>query len=190
VAAQPSFKSEIAEYRRALGRVDSDTEGLLMVAVLDRWEDHGSVETLWRKITAIHPGPPAQSFIGWLLDTRIMCERLREVVEKSPEVVAKVRAQAEKDWKTGSFEAAAWKRRKAENFVERADQELGRKKGDAPRQRFMRLASEMFIQNCGRPLDDVVASLTDIAFGDPVTTDAVRDARRSPKRRRDIQPPK
>jgi hypothetical protein len=48
----------------------------------------------------------------------------------------------------------------------------------------------MVMQNCGQLLDDVVASLTEIAFGNVTDRHAVRDARRSTKRRRDIRTPK
>ncbi|MCA1414467.1 hypothetical protein I6F30_25425 [Bradyrhizobium sp. NBAIM20] len=190
MAPRPSFKNEISDFRRALEPVGNDSERLLMLEVLDRWRDHPEAESLWEKISANQPSPPPRAFVAWLLDARTTSERVQQTVQAAPGVIAKARAVSNKDWKSGKFEQAALKARAAENFQNLADQVLGHKKSQAPRQRFMRLASEMFELNCGQPLDDVVASLTEIAFGGSVSAEVVRDARRSAKRHRDIRTPK
>ncbi|MHC4043557.1 hypothetical protein [Bradyrhizobium sp. 23AC] len=190
MAPRPSFKNEISDFRRALEPAGNDSELQLIVEVLDRWQEHPEVERLWEKISATQPAPPPRAFIAWLLDARTTSERVQRVVQAAPGVIAKARAVSNKDWKSGKFEEAALKARAAENFQKLADQVLGHKKSRAPRQRFMRLASEMFELNCGQPRDEIVASLTEIAFGDSVSAEVVRDARRSPKRHRDIRGPK
>lgn len=190
MAPRHSFKNEIAEYRRELGPGENDREILLMLAVLDRWQEHPDADTIWRKISAAVPGLSAQSFIGGVLHVREMCDRLRHVLEESPALVAAVRNSAAKDDAADQYEVAAVKRRGAKLLLEDTDRLVGRKKDGAHRQEFMRMTSRMVLENCGQYLDDVVASLTEIAFGDTTDGRAVRDARRSPKRRRDIHTPK
>ena len=190
MALQRSFKKELAEYRNVLGPVGNDREGLLMVAVLDRWSKHPDVEVIWSKITATVPNLSAQSFIGGVLDAREMCDQERQVLEGLPALVDAARTSAAKDDDADKFEIAAAKRRMAKNLTDRADQLAGRKKESAPRQEFMRMASKMVMDNCGELLDDVVASLTEIAFGKVTDRRAVRDARQAPKRRGDIRTPK
>lgn len=190
MAPRPSFKNEIAEYRRALGPSQNNRETLLMHAVLDRWQEHPAADTIWRKISAAVPDLSAQSFIGGVLHVREICDRLRQVLEESPALVAKARVSASKDDNVDQYEVAAWKRRGTKILLDDADRLVGRKKDGAPRQHFMRMTSSMVMENCGQQLDDVVASLTEIAFGDITDGRAVRDARRSAERRRDIRPPK
>jgi hypothetical protein len=65
--------------------------------------------------------------------------------------------------------------------LEDHDVGVSRKDQNGSRERvmFMRDTTELFIRICGRPLDDVVAALTDIAFpGHETTLDQVRSARR------------
>jgi hypothetical protein len=63
------------------------------------------------------------------------------------------------------------------------DAVLGRKKAGAPRKRFMKMVRDAFMANCGRPLNSVVAVLTEIAFGPCTTVSAVRGTQRATKRR-------
>lgn len=189
MAPRPSFRNEIAEYRRELGLGKNDREILLMRAVLDRWEEHPEADIIWRKISATVPNLSAQSFIGGVLHVREMCDRLRHVLEESPALATRARRSAEKDDDADRYEVAAWKRRGAKILLDDADRLVGRKKDGASRQHFMRMTSQMVMENCGQYFDDVVASLTEIAFGGTIDGRAVRDARRAAKRR-DIRTPK
>ncbi|KJC59874.1 hypothetical protein UP10_14310 [Bradyrhizobium sp. LTSPM299] len=190
MAPRGSFKNELAEYRRSLGPIGDDRQELLMVAVLDRWQEHTDVELIWVKITGAVPDLSAQSFIGGVLHVREQCDRLRHVLEKPPGLVADARTSAAKDDDADEYEVAALKRRMAKQMLDRANRLVGHKKVSAPRQQFMRETSRMVELNCGKHLDEVVAALTEIAFDSTTDIKAVRDARRAPKRRRDIRTPK
>ncbi|HEV2156348.1 hypothetical protein [Bradyrhizobium sp.] len=190
MAPQQLFKQEIEAYRRELGPSEDDREILLMHAILDRWQEHPDADKIWKKVSTTVPGLSAQSFIGGVLHVCEMSDRLRHVLEESPALVARARRSAEKDDDADQYEIAAWKRRGAKTLLDDADRLVGRKKEGSHRQEFMRMTSRMVMENCGQYLDDVVASLTEIAFGDTTDGRAVRDARRSAERRRDIRPSK
>jgi hypothetical protein len=189
-APSPSFKSEITAYRRTVLDGAPPSKGRdLVSAVLDRWQEHPDTERIWNDINggsvANKTAPvPALLFIAWLVRTRMEYERLANVIAKTSDVYLAVRQQAERDWKAGHVWDAAQKRTLVEKHAKDMDAALGRKKTGAPKQHFMRLLRDMFIENCGKPLNEAVAVLTEIAFDDPVTTDAARKARRK------IRPPK
>jgi hypothetical protein len=109
------------------------------------------------------------------------------VIEQSPALTASLRAQAERAWKgpVNEWPSAAVKRGAVEAFEARMNAVLGRKKVGAPRKRFMKLLRQTFVAHCGRrrPLNKVVAALTEIAFGPATTEAAVRGTQRATKRR-------
>jgi hypothetical protein len=185
-APSPSFRSEVAACRkRATGNTARNKrERRLMLEMLERWENHGATDQMWEDMTAASladgalPLLPAE-FIHWVLVTRVQCyERLRECIAEAPAIYSKIRKGADQDYKRGDVLRAAGKHIAVDRHAAAVDSVLGRKKKEAPRQWFMLLCRDAFLLNCGRPLDHVVAALTDIAFGgeEETTPDAVRRA--------------
>lgn len=114
----------------------------------------------------------------------MMHKQLSERIPKFSAVVCAVRAQAEKDWRRRRHLDAYLKRTAADEFADQADAVLGRQQREKrPRKIFMQTLHDMFVVNCGQPLDGVVATLTEVAFGKGTTAENVRDARKPTKRR-------
>ena len=184
-ALSPSFRAALAAYRRAIvEKLPAGPELKPILKVLKRWDEHAGVETIWKTITeaqiasGLPPLEPAE-FIEWLAFTRAVYEKHSDVIEQTPDVTAKLRAQADRDWKgLEEWPRAIARRAAVEAHLASMDKILGRKKAGAPRQRFMRMLRDTFLANCGRPLNDVVAMLTEIAFGPDTSADAVKNMRK------------
>jgi hypothetical protein len=190
-APSPSFRAACAAYLRDTAEtLPAGRERELVLQMLKRSEDHGATDDIWKAITHASlangvPPPEAAEFIKWLVSTRLTYERLSHVIEQTPTVTARVLAQAEREWRgtVSMWPDAAGKRAAVEAHEARMDAVLGRKKAGAPRKRFMKMLRDTFFQNCDRPLNNVVAALTEIAFGPGTTEAAVRGTQRATKRR-------
>jgi hypothetical protein len=125
---------------------------------------------------------PAAAFIAWIVHLRIQAERLTAVIEEWPDLQQKLLSQAERDWRADRIIDASFKKAAAIGFGADKDRILGRKQTAAPQKRFKTMCSEAFNINCGKPLDSVVASLTEIAFDTEVTIDSVRGVRKPTRR--------
>ena len=99
---------------------------------------------------------------------------------------SKWRSLAKRDFDADRDMDAYIKKKAAIKLRNEANAALGRKQADAHFQQFMRECSGMIMNNCGKPLDSIVAGLTSIAFDRDVTSEMVRGARKS----RDIRAPK
>jgi hypothetical protein len=187
----PPFRAALVAYRRTIVEKQSPgPERELVLQVLKRWDDAGATEEIWKAITDASlangmPPPEAAEFIEWLISTRLTYEKLSHVIEQTPAVTTRLRVQVEREWRgpVNVWPGAAGKRAAVEAHEARMDAVLGRKKAGAPRKRFMKLLRDAFIANCGRPLNNVVAALTEIAFGPDTTEGAVRGTQRPTKRR-------
>jgi hypothetical protein len=183
-APSPSFRDALTFVRGVVEETSAGPVRELVLQMLKDWED-APAEKIWETITDASvangmPPPKAVEFIEWIVVTRVNSENASQVVEQWPAEKAKRRTQAKRALKGGPNEwaDAAVKGHAVEAFEAHMDAALGRKKGGAPRQRFMQILSETFMTNCGRPLDKVVAALTEIAFGPAATEDVVRKARK------------
>jgi len=188
-APEPTFKSALVAYQQQALKDAAGPERDLIAAVIDRWLEHRDreIETIWHKIVEASDAngkerPVAEGFIDWFLMTCLVCERLSDTIAEAPAVYSALRVQAERDWKQERVSKAANTRIIVKAHARKMDDVLGRKKKEAPRVRFMRMVREMFIENCGKPLNDVVAVLTEVAFGQPVTTDAVKKGNIRPRK--------
>lgn len=177
-----SFQAHLAAYRKVLldgNRVENEK---LIIRILDDWRDHPDAEEMWQRIVRtsienkIEP-PPPWFFIEWLLECRLVSEKLDTVVSQAPALIADRKRQAEREWKSGNIPWATDVRSMAERLDRDLTQTLGRKKTKAPKKRFILLLRDCFIINCGVPLNDIVAKLTGIFFDDAfIDTQDVRDA--------------
>jgi hypothetical protein len=184
----PSFKSAIVAYRAAaLNGAPAARERDFVSDVLKRWLSHPDTERIWETINKAsiankNTPPPAPFFIYWILRIGLDYEWLGKGIEQAPDVQSELHSQAERDWKAGHEWSAAAKRTLAKAGAQYATAVLGRQKGDAPEKRFRRMVRDTFIENCGRPLNEVVAVLAEITFDTEVSPDAVRGTKRSTTR--------
>jgi len=199
-APSPSFKSELAAYRKWL---DSHRECFenwehdLALQVLARWQrraEDGPKETddAWIKIkSTMVPADlyTAGEFIALVLERRVHVEALKtNVLLKEPYDEAEFQRFLKQHLEIGgddaSFARAAHDRR-----LRRALRNLlfSRDGKTAARERFMADFCNKFTEVCGQPHYEIVAYLTVIAFDIEVTAEAVRlGVRRDAKRRREV----
>jgi hypothetical protein len=197
-APASSFKNALQAYLQYLVSENKDSSQLrLSLKVIDRWQAHAATETIWNGLKGRLPSealPTAEEFIFLVLQRRLLHEQVKRVNDETPIVERAVRARAEQYWKAKQgkqYELAAIVRSKLDDFREQRERLLGRKKQEAPRKLFMVGWSDKFKELCGDPLDEIVRVLTEIAFGQEVTIDSVRGAKKPTTRRdRDIRPPK
>jgi hypothetical protein len=128
-----------------------------------------------------------KEFVGCIIRLWIAAVETKRMVDGSPALDSKLRAQADRAFKDDLVAEAALKKAAAITFRDKREQLLGRKQAEAYLQRFKAQCSKLFMINCGKPLDEVVATLTEIVFDcGPVSIDSVRGARKN----RDIRSPK
>ena len=171
-APDQSFKTELRAYRKKIEAIATDRKDprrRIVLSMLDRWETHADAENAWKQISNASaangkPMPPPGVFIAWVIRTRMDLERLPEVSKQAPRLEAKAHAQANRDWKEGRTASAVMKREFAQQFSEEKKRVLGRQPRLAPQKRFIKMWRDTFIENCGKPLHGVVATLAEIAF--------------------------
>jgi len=178
-ASGHTFKDELAVYRKAIAKGPNNAHRALILKILDEWQANADAERAWATLVeasarAGNPMLPAADFIRGVIFTRLESERLARMIREAPAVLSRLSTQADRDFKKGRIEKAVQKKSAARAFAKQADAMLGRKKNDAARQRFIRMWSDTFKTNCGKPLHDVVRVLAEAAFGKPTTADAVR----------------
>lgn len=166
-----SFKSEIAAYRQRLitgtRSKDQHWKCQLALKLLDRWEQHPEVETIWNEISQKLPAADptiAGEFIERVITCRVQAERLDEIARGGPCVEAKARAHVKRDLLTKSDRKAIEKLTLIANLNEGRKRLLSRKTDTAARQHFMLWWRDTLKQLCGQPFHHVVAVLTNIAF--------------------------
>jgi hypothetical protein len=185
---QSQFQNALTIYRKAIEQGPDDATRALILGMLDRWADHPQANDAWESLCKAseansNPMPDPGFFIGSVARTRLDLERLNNrVIEKSPAVQRRWEHQANRAWKSGDVLTAAAKRLASQGLEQDKRHLLGREQKTAPRKRFMRMWADTFQHNCGTPLDGVVATLTEVAFDEQTSIDAVRGSRRSTKR--------
>jgi hypothetical protein len=204
MTAAASFPDQLAAYRKALLDGAPDDRGRkLITSTLDNWGDHPDAEEIWRKITTAlnankAPPMPASLFIATIIRMRVECERLRAWIEPfrpgaerlpgterlrpgmshALALTSKAKKEADREWRSDESLAisATAKRIAAKGAEENLTAVLGRKKTRAPQRRFMLTLRDWFIDNCGKPFNEIVATLAEIAFGEDFSAQNVRDA--------------
>jgi hypothetical protein len=205
-APSPTFKAAIAAYRLAIisnpapVHLQNRWKYELTLEVLDRWEKHAAVETIWSTIKPkLEPAIPGL-FINVILKMRIHAERVDKYVHELPgtkqQAVSKIKRLTtdEKFDKVRDWSSLV-------HDVSKGRARFSRKTESAALVDFMVQLRSWFNNEWGQPFDDVVATVTNIAFGlrpkppmtrrgenEEVTADHVRDAARAVDR--DIRPPK
>jgi hypothetical protein len=181
----PTFRDELKAYQRRLPALTRDNDhwkGRLAHEVIAQWIDHTECELIWTTIrpllkVEITPG----QFIKEIIFARFDAEQLSIIAAKAPNIEATMRARTKRHLQKKEYAQLGHENTLLDDLIERRAQ-FGREK-TGPRLDFMRRLSAGFLRWCGQPLDNVVRVLTEIAFGDPITTEAVRAAR-SPRARR------
>jgi hypothetical protein len=189
-----TFRDELTAYQKRLPALTPDNDhwkGRLAHEVIARWIDHTECEAVWTTLrpllkVEVTPG----HFIAEILFARNDAELLNMMVRAAPKLEAKMRARTKRHLSEKRYTQLADENVVLGDFVERRARVIGREK-TGPRIHFMQRLSAGFLQWCGQPLDNEVRVLTEIAFGEEITTEAVRAARR-PKAKRDraTRPPK
>ncbi|MGY8660939.1 hypothetical protein Q3C01_01055 [Bradyrhizobium sp. UFLA05-109] len=180
----PSFTMVLANCRQQVSAEAQHEWKSFDLAVVDRWREHAFVDGAWQAIErassrvsdkALEP----TGLIEWVLEQARLQKRLvDEVIPLSGPLEKRAIAAAEKEWratrgKRGGISAGA-KRDLALHHRENRIRLLGRQPN--PRKRFILLCREMFIANCGQPLDDVTEMLVFVVFGVAAGSNEVRDA--------------
>lgn len=182
-----AFRAELKAFQKRLPALTPDIhwKGRLAHEILAHWIDHPECEAIWTTLhpllkVAVSPG----HFISEVIFARYDAEQLNIVVREAPAIEARARARALRHFKKKNYSQLVLEDELLTDFVGLRARVIGRKKTTGPRINFMREMSAGFQHWCGQPLDNVVRVLTEIAFGQPVTIEAVRGAR-NPRPSRD-----
>jgi hypothetical protein len=173
------FDRALAAYRERISDLP------LALRVLDRWRDNPDAQKSWDAIeqAAVDSGiepPLAEVFIPWLIDQSLLFGRLtNEVIPRAPGMIQKAERSAVKQLKVNPA-YAAFQQSAANKVRDDMARVLGRQPN--PKKRFIQMCREMFVSQCGKPLDGVVATLTTVVFGENTTIDAVRGTQRASRR--------
>jgi hypothetical protein len=191
-----TFKAQLAECRKIVAEEPDDGWRDFTLKVLDDWRDEPDVEKAWDTISraATSGGrEPLSPFplIEWVIEQAIVHKRLTdEVIPESASLENRSITAAEKDWRavrqSGNTDlawAAAAKTTIARQHRADRIRVLGRQPKMAPQKRFIKLCREMFIENCGQPLEQVSEMLTSVVVGHDLKKNAIRDALKSTTRK-------
>jgi hypothetical protein len=195
-APSPTFRADLATYRLSLLNEQSRTPNnngagraahaalAQAIAIVDRWKQHDKAESMWRQIVGNAPPGFAMTPIdvaARVVQYRFYADQIARGIKLAPTVERKMRARVKRYNNENTPEALAALIYESAIRLQTKDlraRNLRRGK-NAPRTWFMAQWSDHFSQCFGRPLDDVVRFLTEIAFDDlNVTPDMVRNARR------------
>lgn len=189
----PTFCDELKTYQRhrlSLLTPGNDRHSKLTHKVVNRWKKHPDRETIW---TAVRPLLRVEltpsGFIDEVVLSRIDAEELTIIVSEAAKLEKKTVTRTIRQSREKKYFQAVAELTLLGKFKEQRARVLGREK-TGPRVWFMKRWSALLLQWCGKPLDDVVRVITEIAFGEPISTDAVKHARSGARRDRRTRPPK
>lgn len=158
--------------------------------LINRWRNHHNAERAWALIdeAAIKSGGAsleAGEFVEWTISQARLQKRLSdEIIPQSDSLEKKAVATSEREWRASrngiGAAAAGRKRDLAHLHRENRMRVLGRQPN--PRKRFILLCRELFIANCGQPLDQVTETLYEVVFGEEPKPTEIRDALKSTTR--------
>ena len=181
---QVPFKMILTELRKQVLAEPDHEWKTFDLAVIDRWQEHGFADAAWQAIEkaslrasnkSLEPG----GLVEWIIDQARLHKRLvDEVIPRSEELEKRAIAAAEKQWRATRGSAggicAGAKRDLALHHRQNRIAVLGRQPN--PRKKFILLCRELFLANCGQPLDDVTEMLVFVVFGTAAGDNEVRDA--------------
>jgi hypothetical protein len=183
-ALAPSFRDELRIYYDQLKNLKQkpDWRDKLAFGLIDRWLKRDDAEQIWRDLKSALPASfeitPAQ-FVYQVAQRRIQAKRAAEIVREGPRLVQDVKKRLKHDLAKSKIEAVHDISGELKRFQVHRARDLGRQQG-ADRTWFMWSWSETFRMVCGRPLDELVAALTEIAFDlKDIGVDHVRTALRT-----------
>jgi len=146
--------------------------------------DHGATEQIWRTMKAKLPTeamPTATEFIWLVLQRRLLLGRVDNVVEELPEATRKTKQRAKRFLKENQFGRLSLEAGLLDEAREARAKLLGREADS--RRPFIVGWRKKFKELCGRPLDEIVSALTQIAYGGAAPSiSAVRGTERSTTR--------
>jgi hypothetical protein len=172
--APSSFRMQLTELQKQL-QTTSKAQGAL--GLIERWRNHGAAETIWATVSDKIPGWTARDFIFTVLADRLNAERLNVLLDWDKNITGNAEAQIKAHLRAGEMADVTLKSAALVVYQE-SRRHVSRKRKTAARTYFMRLSSGRFVEMCGQPLDEVVAAITEIAFGEETGSEAVRRARR------------
>ncbi|MDH2400792.1 hypothetical protein QCM77_12685 [Bradyrhizobium sp. SSUT18] len=185
-APTPSFRDQLSHVRRQVASEEQTEKRVFELAVIDRWSEHAAANEAWEAIdrAATSDGSPylePVDLIAWVLEKGWEHHRLvTEIVPQSKALEDRAVSQAEKNWRTArngdpNFGILAGIQNKlARNQAAMRLRVLGRQPN--PRKLFILACRELFIANCGQPLDQVTEILLFAVSGAEPKTNEVRDA--------------
>jgi hypothetical protein len=174
--------------------VQADPRHQITIDLLNRWLAHPEAEAIWTRLREKLPSDvSAGAFAYGVVQRRLLAEKFSLIIREAPGLEAKGKVRTKRHSAQRKYAQVASENALLDDFVKQRERLLGRQKS-APHSRFMRELGEKFRELCDQPLDDVVRVLTEIAFGEGVSLDAVRGAQRAKTRegrrskRRDTRP--
>jgi hypothetical protein len=202
------FRDELVRYRKALAAqniVEPDRQ--IALDVVDRWSEHGAIETLWQTLVeklGAEAIPEPANLIDLVIERRLKAAELEKIETELPRQESMAKSRIKRDLQDRRYDAVAGVSVLLHGALEGRRRILGRQKGGFRRKYFIMNWSLNFQDLCGSPLDEVVATITEIAFGNHgippkaarsgkhSVVEEVRDARRraSGTRDRDTRRPK
>ncbi len=154
-APSPSFRADLATYRKLIEQGPDDDQRALILKILDNWEKRDDVEEIWESMGALLPlRPPGGFFIYAVIQSRRDTEQFKRATKSFPP-----------------------------HGDRGINDLLGRERDGAWKRRFVELWSDHFREHSGKPADKIVGVITEIAFGGEFTTDDVRNALKFRRRR-------
>ena len=195
------FSNDLVRYRKALvaqNMLEPDRQ--LALDVVDRWSKHAAVETLWQTVVeklGAEAIPEPANLIDLVIDRRLKAAELEKIEIELPRQESIKKSQIKRDLQDRKYDAVAARSALLHSALEGRQRILGRQKGGFRRKYFILSWSLKFQELCGSPLDEVVGTITEIAFGKhgiPVrasqsgkhdVVEEVRDARRRAAGKRD-----
>jgi hypothetical protein len=187
----PSFLSDLRAYHDHLTKKNQlDWKDKIALELVQRWLERDDAEEIWRNLKSALPADleikPVQ-FAEEVIGRRILAERAAEIVHSGGGLVEDVKRRLKHHLAKDDIAKVHAISGVLKSFQERRGRALARQKG-ADQTWFMWQWSEAFKMVCGRPLDELVAALTEIAFDlEDVGVDHVRGAQRTMKRLREKQ---
>ena len=176
----PSFESELLAFRKLVDDMKAELpewEYRLALQVIARWRRHGDREEIWKKLRPKLRCPPAE-FILQILRGRYAVEEVAQRLKQWPALEKKADVQVRRHMKQKHYDQAAEVNRRTHRFTQ-ARAKFSRESVTVARQSFTKELSRVMQERCGQPFDWAVAALTEIAFGDEVSEEAARKARKN-----------
>ncbi|GEM_PF-5819450 len=179
------FSDCLKEARAGLLAAEAGPSREIALSIIDRWLERrefsnswDEINRSWHKNDAIPLNP--RVFIDYVIKTRLLAERHKVAAE--PDFEKKLLARATYEWRFGDPEEAGKKKKRALEHSQQRQEMFGRQPKLTHVKWFASMWRQQFKNFCGQPFDATVAELTEIAFGESYTAEAVRGSQRPTRR--------